>query len=79
MPGVHARTPAVVWNARLPRGRKGKNIHGVAHFLQKIDMRDGRNAVFASFHLREVDAGTNHARAWALTAAASPRKEEKKS
>jgi hypothetical protein len=79
MPGVHARTLAVMQNARLPGSRKDKSIRSVVHFLQKIDRRDGRNAVFASSHLRDVDAGANHARAWALTAAASPRKEERQS
>ena len=35
---MHARL-AVVRNATLTRGPKGKNIHGAADFLQKIDTR----------------------------------------
>jgi hypothetical protein len=79
MRGMPAQTPGGRARTPLAGERKSQNLRGVAHFLQKIDTRHGRNAVFASSHLRDVDAGANHARAWALTAAASPRKEERQS
>jgi hypothetical protein len=62
MPGVHAPTPGGRAGTCFTRGRKDKSIRNVVHFLRKIDMRDGRNAVFASSHLRDVDAGANHAK-----------------
>ncbi len=79
MPGVRARTPGGRARTPLARERRSQNIRSVAHVVRKIDQRDGKSAVFASSHLRDVDAGANHARAWALTAAASPRKEERQS
>jgi hypothetical protein len=75
---VHGRL-AVAQERRSRANGNPRTSEALRTSFEKSTQRDGKSAVFASSHLRDVDAGANHARAWALTAAASPRKEERQS